>query len=68
MSAAARPLLIALMLAGCGGPDQSDNAMVSANSPAGVEALPPDESVATTSEELANGANEPDVGDLGNQH
>ena len=31
-----------------------------------VEALPPDESVATSSEELANGANEPNASELGN--
>ena len=60
MSAAARPLLlvVALATAGCGGspqqPAEANNTAVVSE----VEQLPPDESSATTSGELANGATE----------
>ena len=36
--------------------------------PTEIEALPPDESVETTTDELENGVNDPDVANLGNQH
>lgn len=38
------------------------------NAPVDIEALPADESSITTTEELQNGANEPDATNLGNQH
>ena len=58
---------LALLLAACGGsPD--DQPANDAAAPVEIEALPADESVATTSSELANGVNEPDAADLGNQH
>ena len=65
MRAAARSLaLLALAAAACGETardDPANNAAV-----ADVEALPPDESVATTSEELANGVDEPSANELAN--
>ena len=75
MRNAANLLLIAT-LAGCGSGGRGDepaigNEVKATNETlanADIEALPPDESVATTSAELANGVNEPDVGNLGNQH
>ena len=58
MSVAARPiLLLAFALAACReAPKETEtnNAAVT-----DIEALPPDESVATPSDELANGATEP---------
>ena len=63
MRAAASLLAGALALVGCG-----EQTPETRNGPAEVEALPADESAATTSEELANGVNDPDVNDLGNQH
>jgi hypothetical protein len=72
MSAAPRILLgvALLVLAGCGGSqDQAQNeGAAAANAPADVEALPPDESVATSDEELANGADEPQGNELGNSY
>lgn len=58
--------LLALALASCG--DAAVEPAANQPAVADVEALPPDESVATTSAELANGVNDPDVNDLGNQH
>ncbi|HEY0164160.1 MAG TPA: hypothetical protein VGB39_02180 [Sphingomicrobium sp.] len=57
MRAAASPLAMLAALAGCNeAPRQAEtnNAAVT-----DVEALPPDESVETSSDELANGATEP---------
>ena len=57
---------LSLLLAACSAPEEP-----AANQPATpteVEALPADESAETTSEELANGVNDPDIEDLGNQH
>ena len=58
MSAAAKPiLLLALALSACGEtPKQAETNNAAATD---IEALPPDESVATPSDELANGAAEP---------
>ena len=58
---------LAVLLAACGGAPDDQPANV-AQAPVEIEALPADESVATTSKELAEGVNEPDVNDLGNQH
>jgi hypothetical protein len=57
MRAAASSLLVFLALAACNdAPQQADtnNSAVTE-----IEALPPDESVATSTDELANGAAEP---------
>ena len=58
---------LAFLLAACGGARDAQPGN-NAAAPVDIEALPADESVATTSEELAEGVNEPDVNDLGNQH
>ncbi len=58
---------LAVLLAACGGGPEEQPAN-SAAAPADIEALPADESSATSSAELANGVNEPDIGNLGNQH
>ena len=58
----------AFALAACEAEEQPAANEPVANAPVEYEQLPPDESVATGSEELINGVNEPDVGDLGNQH
>ena len=52
-----------LALAGCGEAPDEGNVVITNEVPpdAEIETLPPDESVATESEELANGVNEPDV-------
>lgn len=67
MSAAARSIiLLALALSACSeAPKDSEtnNAAV-----ADVEALPPDESAATPTDELANGAAEPNVNEAGNAY
>lgn len=74
MRNAAKLLLIAA-LAGCGGDNGQSNETAVGNevkatnetlANADIEALPADESAATTSEELANGVNEPDGGNLTN--
>jgi hypothetical protein len=60
MRAAVSTLALVLALAACDEPprqDQADNAAAT-----DVEALPPDESVDTPSDELANGAAEPSNG------
>ena len=59
----------ALAIAGCRkdqNPDQ--NVIIENGIPANadIEALPPDESSATSSNELVNGTDNPDVNDLGN--
>ena len=55
---------LAALIAACSAPDEqpANNAAATVE----IEALPADESAATSSEELANGVNEPDVTDLGN--
>ena len=67
MSAAARPiLLLALALTACSdAPKDADtnNAAVT-----DVEALPADESAATPTDELANGAADPNVNEAGNAY
>ena len=60
MRAAASSLVLLLALAGCNDAPQqaeTDNAAVTE-----IEALPPDESVETPTDELANGAAEPTDG------
>ena len=58
-------LAAAIALAACGKAEQpaANNSTV-----ADIETLPADESAATTSEELQNGVDDPDVGNLENQH
>ena len=56
------------MLAACGEPAPEPGNEAVANAPTEIEALPADESAVTTSEELANGVNDPDVDNLGTQH
>lgn len=53
-------------LAGCNKPAQDQNVAIDINSasPNDIEALPPDESSETPSNELVNGADNPDVNDL----
>jgi hypothetical protein len=77
MNAGVRAFLIVSLaaLAGCGNKDEQpieQNALVGGNIPADadIEALPADESSATSSEELINGVDEPTVnetGELGNE-
>lgn len=63
MSAATKalPLLLALAAAGCGRAPDEQNFTITNEIPANaeVEVLPADESVATPSDDLANGAAEP---------
>ena len=57
----------ALAAAGCNRQQQSDQNIVITNeipANAEIEALPPDESSGTTTNELANGDDNPDVNDL----
>ena len=67
MSAAARPiLLLAIALSACSEAPkdaETNNAAVT-----DIEALPPDESAATPTDELANGATDPDVNQAGNAY
>ena len=67
MSAAARPiLLLALALTACSEAPkdtETNNAAVT-----DIEALPPDESAATPTDELANGAADPNVNEAGNAY
>ena len=75
---ALRLVLIALALAAPVGacrknqpPDQNVAVDINSVSPNDIEALPPDESSETSSNELENGADNADVGDLnsaGNAH
>ena len=65
----ARPLILGALaaLAACSGQSNPDqNVIITDNVPAGadVEALPPDESSATPTDELANGADNNDVNEL----
>ena len=56
-----------MAVAGCQGQQQEDQNIVITNempANAEIEALPPDESSGTTSNELANGEDNPDVNDL----
>jgi hypothetical protein len=59
-------LTIAAGLAACNKPANENNVVVDndAATPADVEALPPDESSATPSNELANGEDNADVNDV----
>ena len=53
-------LFFAVAAAACGrGPEQANN--VATNAPTDIETLPPDESVATPTDELENGAADPNV-------
>jgi hypothetical protein len=61
-------LALILLLGACGQQAPEAGNEIVANAPVEIEALPPDESAVTTSEELANGVNEPDASNLGNQH
>ena len=57
----------ALAAAGCNSQQQEDQNIVITNeipANADIEALPPDESSGTTTNELENGADNPDVNDL----
>ena len=57
----------AVAVAGCQGQQQEDQNIVITNempANAEIEALPPDESSGTTTNELANGEDNPDVNDL----
>ena len=57
----------ALAAAGCNSQQQEDQNIVITNempANAEIEALPPDESSGTTTNELENGADNPDVNDL----
>ncbi len=47
--------LFGLALAACGGPDTDANEANAAAQPADIETLPPDESVATPTDDLADG-------------
>lgn len=60
-------LVVTAGIAACGdqGADSDSNAAARAAAPTEVEALPPDESAATPTDELANGAVEPPAGDNG---
>ena len=49
-------------------PDQNVVLDINNASPNDIEALPPDESSATPSNELVNGDDNPDVNDLGNSN
>ncbi len=57
MRAAASSLALMLALAACR--DAPEQAQANTSAVTDIEALPPDESVATPSDELANGAVEP---------
>jgi hypothetical protein len=59
-------LTVAAGLVACNKPANENNVVVDndAATPADVEALPPDESSATPSNELANGDDNPDVNDV----
>jgi hypothetical protein len=67
MSAAARPILfVALALTACS--DAPKDAETNNAAVTDIEALPPDESAATPTDELANGATDPDVDQAGNAY
>ena len=59
--------LLLLPVAACGGNAEPESENVFApNATADIETLPPDESSTTPDEELATGAAEPNVNELGN--
>ena len=66
----ANRLILALgfaAIAACSKPANENNAAITDinnAAPGGIEALPPDESSTTPSNELANGADNPDVNDV----
>ena len=68
MSVAGRSIILAtaIALVGCGG--EADQPAARNGTVTDIETLPADESAATTTRELRNGVNDPDVGNLGNQH
>ena len=66
MFAAARLMLSGVALTACAG--EADRQSANNAAVADIEVLPADESAATTSGELANGASEPDAEELRNQH
>jgi len=55
--------LVAVALAGCTSQAEENNVAIDINNaaPGDIEQLPPDESVDTTSNELANGADDPEA-------
>ena len=59
-------LAVAAGLTACNKPANENNVVIDndAATPADVEALPPDESSATPSNELVNGSDNPDVNDV----
>lgn len=59
---------LAFVLAACGGASEAPVRNNESSALSDVDVLPADESSATTSAELANGVNDPDVNDLGNEH
>ena len=68
-------LLLTLLVAGCDGDGRdkpvAGNEVTASNeilANADIEALPADESATTSANELANGVDDPDVRNLGNQH
>jgi len=58
----------AASIAACSKPASENNVAIDINNadPNDIEALPPDESSATPSDQLANGADNADVNDTGN--
>jgi hypothetical protein len=62
------PLIAAAALAACNKPASQNNVAIDINNaaPADIEALPPDESSETSSNELVNGADNADVNDTSN--
>ena len=61
-------LALIVLLGACGQQSPEATNEAAANAPTEIEALPPDESVETTSGELENGVNDPDAGNLSNEH
>ena len=61
-------ILTAAALAACTKPASDNNVAIDINNaaPGDIEQLPPDESVDTSSNELINGADNADVGELNN--
>lgn len=61
-------LIAAAALAACNKPANENNVAIDINNvaPGDIEQLPPDESSETSSNELINGADNPDVNDAGN--
>jgi len=67
MRSASSLALIALLSACSQQAPETSNEVV-ANAPTEIEALPPDESVETTSDELENGVSDADAANLSNEH